>query len=308
MDDAALARDVLSGDRRAIAQAITLVENNRNEADKILRAFARKAPDSFVLGITGPPGAGKSTLVDKLIGALRSKGLKVGVIAVDPTSPISGGALLGDRVRMLRHSTDSGVFIRSMASRGRAGGLNAAIPYVIQVLEASHHDVILVETVGVGQEDIDVMKVAHSVVVVLGPGFGDDVQASKAGLLEIGDVYVVNKGDLEGADDVVVSLLSMVRDMKGKRPYVLKTSALNGEGVDRLVEVIEEIRAKFRTEEGEPARLRRMKGMIEELAKDQMMEGLKRAAESDYSERLAREVLEGKLQMREAARRLGEKA
>ena len=308
MDEKGLAREVMDGNRRAVAQAISLVENDGKKAGLVLGALSKSTRRAFLLGVTGPPGAGKSTLVDRLIESFRAKGLRVGVIAVDPTSPITGGALLGDRVRMLKHSTDEGVFIRSMASRGWAGGLNGAIPYVIQILQASGHDIILIETVGVGQADIDVMKVAHSVLVVLTPGFGDDIQASKAGLMEIGDVYVVNKGDLEGADDAVVSILSMVRDMKAKRPYVLKTSALKGEGVERLVEVVEEMRTKLQTEEGEPIRLRGVKGMITELAKNQLLEGLKKAADSDYTDKLAREVLEGKLQMKEAARRLEERA
>lgn len=308
MDERALAKEVMSGDKRAVAQAISLVENDGKAAERMIRALSRKRRSSFILGVTGPPGAGKSTLLDGLIESLRAKDLRVGVIAVDPTSPISGGAFLGDRVRMLKHSTDDGVFIRSMASRGWAGGLNGAIPYVIQLLEASGHDIILVETVGVGQADIEVMKIAHSVVVVLAPGFGDDVQASKAGLMEIGDIYVVNKADLEGADDAVLSLLSMVKDMKGRRPYVLKTSALKGEGMERLVEVIEGARSRFHTEDGEAIRRKGMKGMIAELAKNRFLEGLERATESDYADRLAQDVLKGKLQMREAAKRLEERA
>jgi LAO/AO transport system kinase len=308
MDEKELAREVAEGDRRAVARAITLVENDGKRADIVLKALSKNQKRSFLLGVTGPPGAGKSTLVDRLIESFRAKGLRVGVIAIDPSSPITGGALLGDRVRMLKHSTDQGVFIRSMASRGWAGGLNGAIPFVIQILEAAGNDIIIIETVGVGQADIDVMKIAHSVMVVLTPGFGDDIQASKAGLMEIGNVYVVNKGDLEGADEAVVSLLSMVRDMKERRPYVLKASALKGEGIDRVVDVIEEMRARLRTGEGGPIRLRGVKGMITELAKNQLLEDLKRVADSDYAETLAKEVLDGKLQMREAARRLEERA
>ncbi|MDV3277040.1 MAG: methylmalonyl Co-A mutase-associated GTPase MeaB [Nitrososphaerales archaeon] len=308
MDETALARDVMAGDRRAIARAITLVENDGKRADLVLTALSRSKRGSFLLGVTGPPGAGKSTLVDRLIEAFRARELRVGVIAVDPTSPITGGALLGDRVRMLKHSTDEGVFIRSMASRGWAGGLNRAIPYVIQILEASGCDIILIETVGVGQADIEVMKIAHSVLVVLTPGFGDDIQASKAGLMEIGDIYVVNKSDLEGAELMVVNLLSMVRDIKGKRPYVLKTSALKGEGIDRLTETIEEMRSKLHTREGEAIRKRGMKGMIIELAKNELLEELQRVVDSDYAEKLAEQVLEGKMEMKEAARRLEERA
>lgn len=308
MDGKELARQVAAGNRRAVAQAITLVENDSRAAGIVLKALTKEPRRSFLLGITGPPGAGKSTLVDRLIESFRAKGLRVGVIAIDPTSPITGGALLGDRVRMLKHSTDQNVFIRSMASRGWEGGLNSAIPYVIQILDASGHDVIIVETVGVGQADIDVMRVVHSVLVVLTPEFGDDIQASKAGLMEIGDIYVVNKGDLEGSDGAVVSLLSMVRDMKGRRPAVLKTSALKGEGVDQLMAVIEDARAKLGTEEGTSVRLAGLKGMITELAKNRLLERLVRAAKSDYADGLAEGVLKGKLQMEVAAKRLEEKA
>jgi len=308
MDGRALARDVTAGDRRAIAQAITIVENDGKRADLLLGALSKAKRTSFVLGVTGPPGAGKSTLVDRLIESFRAKGLRVGVIAVDPTSPITGGALLGDRVRMLKHSTDSGVFIRSMASRGWAGGLNRAIPYVIRILEASGHDIILIETVGVGQADIEVMRIAHSVLVVLTPGFGDDIQASKAGLMEIGDIYVVNKSDLEGAETMVISLLSMVRDMKGKRPYVLKTSATTGEGMDGLTETIENIRSKLGTKDGETMRGKGMKGMITEMAKNELLERLQKVVESGYAEELADKVLKGRMEMKEAAKRLEEKA
>ena len=186
----------------------------------------------------------------------------MGVVAVDPTSPITGGALLGDRVRMIQHTLDKGVFIRSMASRGWAGGLSGAVSEVIQILDAAGIDVMLIETVGIGQSDIEIMKIAHAVMVVTMPGLGDDVQVSKGGLMEIGDVYVVNKSDLAGADAMVINLLGMVRDMKGRSPPVLKVSALNSEGIDRFFGAVEGIRAKFLSPEGRQMKLRSIRGMI----------------------------------------------
>ena len=188
---------------------------------------------------------GKSSLVDRLTESYRRLGLKVGIVAIDPTSPLTGGALLGDRIRMVDHTHGQGGFIRSMASSGWAGGLSGAVADVIQLLDAAGMDVIMVETVGIGQSDTDVVRVAHAVMVVLMPGIGDDVQASKAGLMEIGDVYVVNKADLPGADDMVVDLLAMARDFKGRSPAVLKVSATKKEGIEVVVGVLERIRSRF---------------------------------------------------------------
>jgi len=175
-----LSNQVLKGDRRALAKAITVIENDQKSAAKML-ATLKPPGRAFVLGVTGPPGTGKSTLVDRLIELHRRKGLKVGVIAVDPTSPITGGALLGDRIRMADHAVDEGVYIRSMASRGWSGGLSRATSQVVQVMDAAGYDLILIETVGIGQSDIDVVSISHAVLVVLMPGMGDDVQMSKAG-------------------------------------------------------------------------------------------------------------------------------
>ena len=236
--------------------------------------------------MTGPPGTGKSTLVDRLIAEYRRAKLKVGVIAVDPTSPITGGALLGDRVRMVQHTMDSGVFIRSMASRGWSGGLSGAVSEAIQILDAGGMDVVIIETVGIGQSDIEVMKIAHAVIVVTMPGLGDDIQVSKAGLMEIGDVYAVNKSDLPGADAMVINLSRMVRDMKGRSPPVLKVSALKGEGVDRPV------RARSRRSapssslpRAEEMRLRSVRGMMVELAKRKLL--------GDFEEQGARSSVPG---------------
>lgn len=303
MDTKELAARLAKGDRRAVAKAITLVENDGHGAAGLLRAVAPRLGHAFVIGVTGPPGTGKSSLVDRLTESYRKKGLKVGIVAIDPTSPLTGGALLGDRIRMVDHTMDSGVFIRSMASRGWAGGLSGAVADVIQLLDAAGMDVIMVETVGIGQSDTDVVRVAHAVVVVLMPGLGDDVQASKAGLMEIGDVYVVNKADLPGADDMVVDLLAMARDFKGRNPSVLKVSAARREGTDAVVQVLERIRSTFLSspsEGGDALRLRSVKAMITELARRRVLLGLEGRADARADD-LAKEVVRGRLTVDEAA-------
>jgi LAO/AO transport system kinase len=296
---------VLKGDRRAVARAITKVENGENGAAELLKVIGRQTGRAFILGITGAPGTGKSTLVDRLISEYRKRGTKVGVIAVDPTSPITGGALLGDRVRMVQHTLDQGVFIRSMASRGWAGGLSGAVSEVIQILDASGTEVILIETVGIGQADIEIMKVAHAVMVVTMPGMGDDVQVSKGGLMEIGDVYVVNKSDLTGADAMFVNLLGMVRGMKGRSPPVLKVSALSAEGIDTLFFAVEKLREKFLSPAGEEMKLRSVRGMMLELAKRRLIDDFEKRAEKRAS-LLVGKVAGHKLSYEEAARRLAE--
>ncbi|HUH99449.1 MAG TPA: methylmalonyl Co-A mutase-associated GTPase MeaB [Nitrososphaerales archaeon] len=302
MDTKELAGRLAKGDRRAVARAITLVENDEVRSAHLLRAIAPRLGHAFVVGVTGPPGTGKSSLVDRLTEAYRKKGLKVGVVAIDPTSPLTGGALLGDRIRMVDHTMDEGVFIRSMASRGWAGGLSGAVADVIQVLDAAGMDLVMVETVGIGQSDTDVVRVAHAVVVVLMPGIGDDVQASKAGLMEIGDIYVVNKADLPGADDMVVDLLAMAKDAKGRNPSVLKVSAAKREGIERVVEVLERIRTSFlsSSKEGDAIRLRSIRGMITELARKRVLLDLERKADSRV-ETLVEQVAGRRLSANEAA-------
>ena len=278
-----------------------MVENEREGASKLLRML-KPSGHAFIVGVTGPPGTGKSTLVDKLIALYRKKGLSVGVIAVDPTSPITGGALLGDRIRMGSHTGDGGVYIRSMASRGWSGGLSRATSQAIQLMDAAGFDIILLETVGIGQSDIEVVGVAHAVLVVLMPGLGDDVQVSKAGLMEIGDVYVVNKADMEGSDSMVVHLLGVVRGMKSRSPSVIKVSALTGEGLERLVDAIEVVRARF--DDGDlDLKLRSIRGMIVETARWTLIERLSKVSQ-DETEGLARLVVGGKLSIDEAAARL----
>ena len=297
-----LSEGVARRDRSALAKAITVVENDQIGAERLLDLLPKKELQAFVLGITGPPGTGKSTLVDRLIQAYRVKGLRVGVIAVDPTSPMTGGALLGDRIRMTRHTTDKGVFIRSMASRGWAGGLTRSTAQVIQLMDAAGIELILIETVGIGQSDIEIVGVAHAVIVVVMPGLGDDVQVSKAGLMEVGDIYVVNKSDLAGADSMVTSLLSLVRSLKSRSPEVRKVSALRNEGIKELVSSIERLRTEFRTN-GSEMRLRSVRGMIFELAKGKVLEAFSKSAEPTLDE-LADEVLSGKISVTEAARKL----
>ena len=301
MQSSQLARDIRKGDRRALSKGITLVENEREGASKLLRTL-KLSGHAFIVGVTGPPGTGKSTLVDRLIELYRKKGLRVGVIAVDPTSPITGGALLGDRIRMGSHAEDRNVYIRSMASRGWSGGLSRATSQVIQLMDAAGFDIILLETVGIGQADIEVVGVSHAVLVVLMPGLGDDVQVSKAGLMEIGDVYVVNKADMEGSDSMVVTLLGVVRGMKSRSPPVIKVSALTGEGLEKLEGAIEVVRSRF--DQGDlDLKLRSIRGMIIETARWALMERLSKVSQEE-AERLARLVVGGELSIDEAAARL----
>ncbi len=236
--------DIRRGDRRALARGITLVENNLPTDPGLTEMWTCPPtgdhPPARVVGITGPPGAGKSTLVSSLVGCIRGAGLTVGVVAVDPASPLTGGAMLGDRIRMQPHFTDPGVFIRSMSTRGHLGGLAQATRAVTDLLALAGFEVVLVETVGVGQSEVEVMRVAPTVVVVVNPGMGDSVQADKAGLFEIGGVFCVNKADQEGADRAVRVLRQMLSlgYRPGPTPQVLTTVATEGRGVSELWDAI----------------------------------------------------------------------
>jgi GTPase len=241
-----LADRVLAGDPRAIARAISLIEDEDPSSGDLVRAIFGRTGRAYLIGVTGPPGAGKSTLVDRLTFELRKTGVTLGVIAVDPTSPFSGGAVLGDRLRMQAHAQDEGVFIRSMATRGHLGGLARATGDAALVLDAAGKDIIIIETVGVGQDEVDIIRTADVSIVTLVPGTGDEVQALKAGIMEIADIFVVNKSDREGADRLVSAVeANLALQTYGEdewRPPILKTMATAGKGVAELVDAIQRFR------------------------------------------------------------------
>jgi LAO/AO transport system kinase len=234
-----LAEQVLNGNIRAAARLMRDIDDNRPQAVADLKQLYPRTGKAYIVGITGPPGAGKSTLVDQLTASFRARGNKVGVVAIDPTSPFTGGAILGDRIRMNRHATDEGVFIRSLATRGALGGLSRSTSDVALVMDALGMDIVIIETVGVGQDEVDIVKAAHTTCVVMVPGLGDDIQAIKAGILEIGDVFVVNKADRDGADRTARELATMLEFRMapegGWNPKVMKTEAQRGTGIEELV-------------------------------------------------------------------------
>jgi len=241
-----LVEKVLAGDRRAIARAISAVEDRDPVAVPLLKELFSRAGHALVVGITGSPGAGKSTLVEKLAREYRGKGARVGIVAVDPTSPFSGGAILGDRVRMQGLANDAGVYIRSMATRGQLGGLAPTTYDAVTILDAAGCEVVLIETVGVGQDEVEVARLADATVLLLVPGMGDDIQTFKAGVMEIADLYVVNKADRPGADRIeqeVSAMLSLTSRPDGWRPPVVKTVATTGQGIGELCQALDQFRA-----------------------------------------------------------------
>jgi LAO/AO transport system kinase len=266
---------VIAGDRIAMARAITAIESDAPDSDSLLRALFRKTGRAYRIGVTGPPGAGKSTITGKLAAHYRRQELNVGIIAVDPTSPFTGGALLGDRVRMTDVELDSGVFIRSMASRGSLGGLSKKATEAADILDAAGMQIVLLETVGVGQSELDIAGAADTTVVVLVPESGDSIQAMKAGLMEIADVFVLNKSDREGADQAVtaIQLILNFRSIDGWVPQVLQTVASEGKGVTELAEAVMNHR-RFLEGHGalEERRIARMRRHITELVADRMRE------------------------------------
>jgi LAO/AO transport system kinase len=234
-----LAKRILGGDIRAASRLMRDIDDRIPSALDALKELYPKTGKAYIIGVTGPPGSGKSTIVDKMIDIFRKEGKSVGIVAVDPTSPFTGGAILGDRIRMQRHATDEGVFIRSLATRGFLGGLSRSTQDIVNVMDAMGKDIVLVETVGVGQDEVEIVNTAHTSIVVLVPGLGDDIQAIKAGIIEIGDIFVINKCDREGADKVERDL-RMVLEMGRKRedrwePTIFKTEAILGKGIFELV-------------------------------------------------------------------------
>ncbi|KHO61914.1 GTPase [Thermoanaerobacter sp. YS13] len=268
---------LLKGDKRAIARAITYAENYEDKAKEIIKRLYTKSGNAYIIGITGPPGVGKSTLTDKLIKNLVDVGKKIGVIAVDPTSPFTGGSLLGDRIRMQDLSQHPNVYIRSMGTRGHLGGLSKGTYMAARILDIAGMDYIFIETVGVGQSEIDIIKIADTVVMVLAPGLGDDVQAIKAGIMEIADIFVVNKCDREGADKTVVEL-NMMLDLDEKkkwRPPVVKVIAQENKGIADLIDHITQHKS-YLEESGalQKKRIERLKMEIIETVKNRIMKNV----------------------------------
>jgi LAO/AO transport system kinase len=270
------AEQVRAGDVRAVSRAITAIENHQAEAEALLRLLFPHTGNAYLTGVTGAPGTGKSTLVDRLAAYHRKQREEVGVIAVDPTSPYSGGAILGDRIRMQGHASDGGMFIRSMATRGFLGGLARTTAEVALLLDAAGKKHVLIETVGVGQDEIDIVRLADCVLVMMVPGLGDDIQNMKAGLMEIGDIFVLNKADREGADRLEQQLLAMlllVMPRDGWQPCIVRTVATENKGIEELAATIAKFRAHFETSgERQRKHLQHWKNRLIELLQSRLLE------------------------------------
>jgi GTPase len=299
-DEERYATGLADGDRRVLASAITAVENDRPDASAVLAAVYGRTGSAHVIGVTGPPGVGKSTLVGALIAEFRATGQSVAVVAVDPSSPYGGGAILGDRIRMSQHTLDPGVFIRSVASRGHLGGLSRATARTVDILDAFGFDVVIVETVGTGQAEIDIMHLAQTVVVVAAPGFGSEVQAVKAGILEIADIFVVNKADTPAAaaaERILHEALGPRVEGEWRQP-IIPTAAIDGTGLSELVERIVEHRAQLdpneRTNAATIRATRQLAAAVAELASE-------RISEHPDVDKLADQVLSGRVPLKEAA-------
>ncbi len=297
-DVADLVARLQEGQPRAVARLISLVEDESPALREVSAALAPLVGRAHVVGLTGSPGVGKSTSTAALVGALRAQGKRVGVLAVDPTSPFSGGALLGDRIRMGEHATDSGVYIRSMASRGHLGGLSWAAPHALRVLDAAGCDVVLVETVGVGQSEVEVSGLADTTLVLLAPGMGDGIQAAKAGILEVGDIFVVNKADRDGAQSTRRELRSVIamseRPEGAWKPPITLTVASRGEGIDEVVVEIERHREHQESSGGlRRRRLARTRREIEAVALHELRERFGHVGADERLDDLAAAVLAG---------------
>ncbi len=292
-----LVKGVLSGKPRSIARAISLVENNEAGAQELLKALFPHRSESLILGITGAPGSGKSTLVDQLIGELRAKRKKIGIVAVDPSSPFTGGAILGDRIRMMRHSTDPDVFIRSMATRGHLGGLAKATGEAISIFEAAGKDIILVETVGVGQDEVEVVKLADLILVILTPGAGDDIQVFKAGIMEIADIFVLNKADTPGANKIETQLKAMLElGLKDKDlPPVVKTVATEGRGTKELVQAIFNLTATKKREDRALRRKKLIAWMLRDITQEKLYDLIVRAVKDSEFEKYVEKIFSRKI-------------
>jgi LAO/AO transport system kinase len=298
-------KKILDGDVRTVARLIRDIDDRVPNVREVLKGLYAHTGHAYIVGITGAPGVGKSTLVDQIVAHLRKSGKTVGVLAVDPTSPFSGGAILGDRIRMQRHSLDDGVFIRSLATRGQFGGLTQSTRSIIDVLDAMGKDYILVETVGVGQDEVDIVKSAHTTIIILVPGMGDDIQAIKAGILEVGDIFLINKADRDGADKTVSELSQMIemgqkKNVQGWIPPILKVEAAFDKGITELLQAMKEHRdflsGPVGTQFSSLKRRERIRGELLEMIKNQVIQQVFEVLlESGDLEEAVDSILDGKI-------------